>query len=173
MTQEGGLELRVRLEGLSELPLSVYVAASAEYGEHAGPRWARFTFGIALVVRLLRLAEVVRAERLEAARQPRDLECWSSIAEEDPRDPMRIESGSIEVTGSGFRFLARIRHVGTRVCTREVRLEDLLRAAEGPTQSETPSYERRGAVVVYAEERDRKGFVAELQEAGEQLWVED
>jgi hypothetical protein len=148
MTTEGGVDVRTRLEGLSELPLRVYVAASAEYGEHVGPRWARFTFGIALVVRVLRLVEVVRAEKLEAARQARELEGWSSIAEEDPLDPMRIESGSIEVTGSGFRFVAWIRHVGTRVCTREVRLEDLLRAAEGPTQAETPTYERRGAVVV-------------------------
>jgi hypothetical protein len=172
MHEEDGVPLHLRLHALCEVPLRVYVEASAEYDTHPGPRWARFTFGVGMLLRICRLADVIKREKLEAVRQPGEPECWSSIAEEDPADPMRIENGSIEVTDTGFRFLAWIRHVDTRICTKQISVEELVRAAEGPVHAEALTYRRRGNVLFYAEDSDRKAFIADLQEEVEELEAE-
>jgi hypothetical protein len=167
---EKSVDVRKRVEALGEVRLAVYVEAYAENDGYPGPRWARFTYDRALLLRLLRLADVVRAEKLEAALDRREPAYWSDVADEqDPR--MLIAGGSIEVTGTEFRFLARSQHVDTRVVTSRVSLEDLLRAGEGPPEAQTPTYERRGHVLVYAKDSDRKAFIVELQEMGETPWA--
>jgi hypothetical protein len=160
----------MRLQALCHAPITVYVAAYAKYGEHFTPRWAKFTLGAELLVSLWALADVVRDLKLQSACRRRDPDGWSRVEQEDPSDPMHLEGGVIQVTDAeDLRFLAEIRQVYTLVSTERIELEELIKAAEGPPQAKTLTYERCGNVLIFAKECDRDAFIRELLEDGERI----
>ena len=160
----------MRLQALCHAPITVYVAAYGKYGEHLTPRWAKFTLGADLLVSLWALADIVRDLKLQSVCRRRDPDVWSSAEHEDPSDPIRLEGGVIQVTDSEeFRFLAEIPEVYTLVSTERIELEELIKAAEGPSQVKALTYERRGNVLIFAKACDQGAFINELLEDGERI----